>query len=121
MTRGEVRRGPARVALSALKLMVVAIDTLVVAPIVVVIALVHENAAYRLCQVWARMNLFLYGVPIATRRLAVLDPRRPYVFMSNHRSQFDILAVVVALRELQLRWVAKVELTRIPVFGWALE
>jgi len=41
--------------------------------------------------------------------------------MSNHRSQFDILAVVVGLSDHQLRWVAKKELTRVPVFGWALK
>jgi 1-acyl-sn-glycerol-3-phosphate acyltransferase len=28
---------------------------------------------------------------------------------------------VAALQEFQLRWVAKVELTRVPVFGWALK
>jgi 1-acyl-sn-glycerol-3-phosphate acyltransferase len=105
---------------SALKLLVVALDTLVVAPIVVAIALVDQRAAYRVCQVWARVNLALYGVKVHPRRLAPLDPTRPYVFMSNHRSQFDILAVIVALGEFQLRWVAKVELTRVPVFGWAL-
>jgi 1-acyl-sn-glycerol-3-phosphate acyltransferase len=67
-----------------------------------------------------RINLLLYGVRVRTRRLAPLDPARAYVFMSNHVSQFDILAVIVALAELQLRWVAKIELTRVPVFGWAL-
>ncbi|HJQ82765.1 MAG TPA: lysophospholipid acyltransferase family protein [Candidatus Binatia bacterium] len=107
--------------LSALKLAVVVIDTLIVAPIVVAVALVDENVAYRICQLWARLNLRLYGARVRTRRLAALDPARPYVIMSNHRSQFDILAVVVALEELQLRWVAKVELTRVPVFGWALK
>jgi 1-acyl-sn-glycerol-3-phosphate acyltransferase len=108
------------VVVSALKLAVVALDTLVVAPLVVAIALVDQRAAYRVCQIWVRMNLALYGVKVRTRRLGMLDPAVPYVFMSNHRSQFDILAVVVALSEFQLRWVAKVELTRVPVFGWAL-
>jgi 1-acyl-sn-glycerol-3-phosphate acyltransferase len=108
------------VVVSALKLAVVALDTLVVAPLVVAIALLDPRAAYRVCQLWARMNLALYGVKVRARRLATLDPTRPYVFMSNHRSQFDILAVIVVLHEFQLRWVAKVELTRIPVFGWAL-
>ena len=107
--------------LSALKLVVVGIDTAVVASIAVAVALVDQRAAYRICQLWVRMNLRLYGVRVRARRLAPLDPSSAYVFMSNHRSQFDILAVVVALSELQLRWVAKVELTRVPVFGWALK
>jgi 1-acyl-sn-glycerol-3-phosphate acyltransferase len=124
ISRGETRGGevgsPASVVLSALKFAVVALDTLIVCPIVVVVALVDQPASYRICQLWARLNLRLYGVTVRTRRLAPLDPTRAYVFMSNHRSQFDILAVIVALSEFQLRWVAKVELTRIPVFGWAL-
>jgi len=107
--------------LSALKLVVVGIDTAVVASIAVAVALVDQRAAYRICQLWVRMNLRLYGVRVRADRRVPLDPSSAYVFMSNHRSQFDILAVVVALSELQLRWVAKVELTRVPVFGWALK
>lgn len=125
ISRGEVRGGEvgngALILLYALKLVLVGIDTAVVAPIVVAVALVDQRAAYRICRLWARMNLRLYGVRVRARPLTQLDPSSAYVFMSNHRSQFDILAVVVALAELQLRWVAKVELTRVPVFGWALK
>jgi 1-acyl-sn-glycerol-3-phosphate acyltransferase len=112
---------PGLAILSALKLVVVAIDTVLFAPVVVAIALFDQKASYRVCQLWVRLNLFLYGVRVQSRRLAPLDPAAAYVIMSNHRSQFDILAVVVALADLQLRWVAKVELTRVPVFGWALK
>jgi 1-acyl-sn-glycerol-3-phosphate acyltransferase len=125
ISRGEACGGevgnPAVVILSALKLVVVALDTALTAPVIVAVALFDERAAYRICQLWARMNLLLYGVRVCTRRTTPLDPSRPYVFVSNHRSQFDILASVVALTDFQLRWVAKVELTRVPVFGWALK
>jgi 1-acyl-sn-glycerol-3-phosphate acyltransferase len=40
--------------------------------------------------------------------------------MSNHRSAFDVLTMVVALRRFQLRWVAKKELASIPGFGWGM-
>jgi 1-acyl-sn-glycerol-3-phosphate acyltransferase len=109
------------VLLSALKLVVVAIDTVVIAPVAAAVAAFDQRAAYRICQLWVRINLLLYGVRVRAHRLAPLDPSSAYVFMSNHRSQFDILAVVVALIDFQLRWVAKVELTRVPVFGWALK
>ena len=55
------------------------------------IALFDQNASYRVCQLWVRLNLVLYGVRVTTRRLVPLDPSRAYVVMSNHRSQFDIL------------------------------
>ena len=108
------------ILVSILKLILVGLNTIVVASIVGVVALFDERAAYRMCQLWVRINLLVGGVRVRTRRLATLDPKMPYVFMSNHRSQFDVLAVIVALPEFQLRWVAKVELTRVPVFGWAL-
>jgi len=114
--------GNAAVALvSALKLLAVAIHTVLIAPVVVAVALVDQRAAYRICQLWARLNLLIYAVRVRTTRLAPLDPSAAYVFVSNHRSQFDILAVITALLDFQLRWVAKVELTRVPVFGWALK
>lgn len=107
--------------LSILKLLFVSLHTAVIAPVVVAVAIWDERAAYRVCRGWARANLRVCGVHVHVRRLAVLDPARPYVFMSNHRSQFDILAAVEALSEFQLRWVAKKELTRVPFFGWALK
>ena len=109
------------VLLSILKLALVALNTVVIALLVIAVAVFDQRAAYRLCQLWAWTNLAICGVRVRVRRLAALDPTTPYVFMSNHRSQYDILAVVVALPEFQLRWVAKKELTRIPVFGWALK
>src|SRR5213080_109147 len=120
--RGSRRRGEKRVVIlvSILKLICVGLNTVVCASIVVAVALFDERAAYRLCRLWVRINLMVCGVRVRTRRLAPLEAKAPYVFMSNHRSQFDVLAVIVALPEFQLRWVAKVELTRVPVFGWAL-
>jgi 1-acyl-sn-glycerol-3-phosphate acyltransferase len=108
------------IVLSLFRLIFVGVHTVAVAPIIVAVALFDQRAAYRLCQLWVRVNLLACGVRVHTRRQAALDPAAAYVFMSNHRSQFDILAVVVALHEFQLRWVAKKELTRVPVFGWVL-
>jgi 1-acyl-sn-glycerol-3-phosphate acyltransferase len=106
---------------SLIKLAIVALNTIIVSPIVVAVATFDQRASYRVCQLWVRINLLTCGVRVHVQRLGTLDPRRAYVFMSNHMSQYDILAVVAALEEFQLRWVAKKELTRIPIFGWALK
>jgi 1-acyl-sn-glycerol-3-phosphate acyltransferase len=106
---------------SLIKLAIVALNTIVMAPVVVAIATFDQRASYRVCRLWAWINLLVCGVRLHVQRLGTLDPRRAYVFMSNHMSQYDVLAVVAALDEFQLRWVAKKELTRIPVFGWALK
>src|SRR5262245_66018319 len=83
------------------------------------VALFDENVAYQLCRAWAFLNLFLFRIEIHARRRAPVDPDATYVFMSNHQSQLDILAVMAALPEFQMRCVAKRELTGMPIFGWA--
>jgi 1-acyl-sn-glycerol-3-phosphate acyltransferase len=108
------------ILLSVLKLLGIALNTALVAPLVVAAAAVDGRWGYLLSRLWVRVNLLLTGVRVHARREGVLDPHAPYVFMSNHQSHFDVLAVVAALPDFQLRWVAKKELTRIPVFGWAL-
>lgn len=118
--RGEVG-ALAAVPLAALKLILVGAYTGTLGPLAAAVALFDEFASFSVCRLWARSILSLYGVRVRTRRLAPLDPTKPYVIMSNHRSQFDILAVVLGLDDIQLRWVAKKELTRVPVFGWALK
>jgi 1-acyl-sn-glycerol-3-phosphate acyltransferase len=105
----------------ALKLIAIAVNTVLLTPLIVAAAaFVDARRAYDLSRVWAMANLRLTGVGVHSIRRAALDPRRPYVFMSNHASHFDALAVVAALPEFQLRWVAKKELLEIPFFGWAL-
>jgi 1-acyl-sn-glycerol-3-phosphate acyltransferase len=48
----------------------------------------------------------------------LLDPARPYIFVANHQSLFDILALFWLRR--QFKWVAKDSLFAIPFLGWAM-
>jgi 1-acyl-sn-glycerol-3-phosphate acyltransferase len=107
--------------LYALKLVGIAVNTALLAPIIAVESAFDPGRGYTLSQLWASINLWLCGVHVESTRRADLDASRSYVFMSNHASHFDVLAVVAALPEFQLRWVAKRELTDIPIFGWALK
>ena len=104
------------------RLIVFLLDTAVVILIVLVASLAdrHAKLAYRIAQYWAWINVKLCGSRVHVQGLEHLDSKRSYVFMSNHRSNFDVLVLVVALWDFQLRWVAKEELARIPGFGWAL-
>jgi 1-acyl-sn-glycerol-3-phosphate acyltransferase len=108
------------VLLSVLKLLGIAVNTVLFAPVCVAVSAIDGRWGYRVSQLWVRINLLLTGVRVHTRYETPLDPRASYVFMSNHQSHYDVLAVVAALPAFQLRWVAKKELTQVPVFGWAL-
>ena len=66
-------------------------------------------------RLWARISLALAGSHATIRGVEHL-PDGPVIFMSNHQSNFDILALL-ALMPRQIHWIAKKELFEIPVFG----
>lgn len=68
---------------------------------------------------WIRWVLASCGIEVRAEGLEKLDPRGPYVMMSNHQSVFDVAAIVTSWPG-SFRFVAKRELTWIPFFGWAL-
>ena len=104
------------------RLIVLVLDTLLFVPIVLLASLADPEArlGYRIARYWAWFNVRLAGARLRVEGLERIDPQASYVFISNHRSNLDVIAVVTALWDFQLRWVAKRELTRIPGFGWAI-
>jgi 1-acyl-sn-glycerol-3-phosphate acyltransferase len=88
--------------------------------IIAVAAVRPGSAYYSLARAWARMTLRWFGVRVETVGVSSIVRGRDYVLLCNHRSQFDPLAIIVALTEHETRWVAKRELLRVPVFGFAL-
>jgi len=66
-------------------------------------------------RLWARTSLALAGSPATIRGVEHL-PDGPVIFMSNHQSNFDVLALL-ALIPRQIHWIAKKELFDIPIFG----
>lgn len=65
-------------------------------------------------------GLFLSGIKLTRSGLENLDPSRPYVYVSNHSSMFDILAMQASFPNNAVMMFKK-ELAKIPVFGWALQ
>jgi 1-acyl-sn-glycerol-3-phosphate acyltransferase len=53
-----------------------------------------------------------------TSGVRILDPRRPYVAVANHESMADIF--LISHLPWEMKWLAKAELFRIPVFGWMM-
>lgn len=70
-------------------------------------------------RIWSAWILASLRIPLTIERRAPLDPHASYLFMSNHRSIFDIFALFLAT-EHSLRMVAKRELFYIPILGWSL-
>jgi 1-acyl-sn-glycerol-3-phosphate acyltransferase len=72
-----------------------------------------------LARLWSRVILGVPGVKLEVKVHTPLEPGRPYVFMPNHASMVDIWAVFVAIPA-SFRFIAKKQLARIPLFGWAM-
>ena len=68
---------------------------------------------------WGRRLLQVNFIPVAVQGLEHLSPGQAYVFAANHRSDFDIFALLAVLPG-RLMFVAKESLFRIPLFGPAL-
>lgn len=78
------------------------------------------NFPHKIAQTWARQLLYVGGIRVAVKGMEHLEPDRSYIFMANHQSNFDI-PVLLGRLPAQFRWLAKVELFKIPVFGSAMK
>lgn len=68
---------------------------------------------------WGRAICRLAGVQVRVEGLEHIDPKQTYIFAGNHASQFDIFTFQ-GYFPYDFRWLAKKELFRLPVFGWAM-
>ncbi|HOT46601.1 MAG TPA: lysophospholipid acyltransferase family protein [Spirochaetota bacterium] len=75
---------------------------------------------YRIGQVWARIILRLNGVRVRVEGLPNIDTKTSYVFISNHQSNLDGLAIGTSLPS-PLRFVIKKSLLKIPIMGQAFK
>jgi 1-acyl-sn-glycerol-3-phosphate acyltransferase len=68
---------------------------------------------------WARSLVRAAGVDLHAEGLEKLDPDKRYILVANHHSYLDIPCIFVAVPQ-PIRFMAKVSLFSIPIFGWAI-
>lgn len=68
---------------------------------------------------WARTLLAAAGVSIRVLHPERLEPGRSFVIVANHESFCDILVLLAAL-PMQVRFLAKRSIFRVPVLGWSI-
>jgi 1-acyl-sn-glycerol-3-phosphate acyltransferase len=79
----------------------------------------NSNWAHLIGRSWGNLNLWAAGVSVRVSGTENLDPRKPYVFLSNHQGWFDIFTLLGKLR-VQFRWLAKEELFNVFILGRAM-
>ena len=77
------------------------------------------NPVHLIARIWAKSILFVSGIKVDVKGLANIESSKSYIYMSNHRSNFDI-PVLLGCLPIQFRWLAKAELFKIPMFGRAM-
>jgi 1-acyl-sn-glycerol-3-phosphate acyltransferase len=73
----------------------------------------------RICQAWSRSVLWVAGVRFEFEGLDNIENLSSFVLVANHQSKLDILAILAYFPR-PVRFIAKKELNRVPVFGRAM-
>ncbi len=114
---------PERLVRSAVAAWTVSAETLVLGPPAIaagaVLGPAHPwvNWIYR---GFSQVALLGFGARVNTNGDAHLDEGQRFVFVANHMSHLDALAILSSLERHPTRFVAKEQLGRIPMFGQAL-
>ena len=77
------------------------------------------NPLHKIGRFWGKSILVGSRVKVSVKGLSNIDLSAPYIYMANHQSNFDI-PVLLGHLAVQFRWLAKVELFKIPIFGRAM-
>jgi 1-acyl-sn-glycerol-3-phosphate acyltransferase len=77
------------------------------------------NPLHKIARFWGRSILMVSRIMVSVKGLSNIDSSAPYIYMPNHQSNFDI-PVLLGHLTVQFRWLAKVELFKIPIFGRAM-
>jgi len=75
------------------------------------------NVIYLLCTVWADIWFALTGIRVQKSFTAPFDKEKKYILIANHISYLDIPVMVKVFRK-PMRALGKVEMGKIPVFGF---
>jgi 1-acyl-sn-glycerol-3-phosphate acyltransferase len=83
-------------------------------------ALGRPGAVATLGGVWGRLIIRTAGIKVEVEGLENIEGLGSFVLVANHQSMFDILALLAYFPR-PVRFVAKKELLKIPIFGFALK
>jgi 1-acyl-sn-glycerol-3-phosphate acyltransferase len=95
--------------------------TLPCASAVMAIALLRSTspAIDAVIRFWARSIVRAAGIGLHGEGIEKIDPSQRYILIGNHYSYFDIPCILAAVPQ-PIRFMAKISLFKIPIFGWAL-
>lgn len=78
-----------------------------------------NNLSHNVSRLWGRWMCVLNGIQVEMEGLEHVQKDQAQIFVANHQGYFDIFAFSGYL-PVQIRWVAKSSLFKIPFVGWAM-
>jgi len=72
---------------------------------------------FKIARAWAKTILFVMGFRIDLEEEQFLEKEKSFMFCPNHTSMIDVL-VILAITKNPFVFVGKIELTKIPIFGF---
>jgi len=103
-------------------LVFITLDTLILGFIVIMLSVFDRkgNLVHYIGKFWSLLNIYISGTRLKVVGKEKIDKKRSYIVMTNHQSLFDVWALIGKI-PLQIRWIVKKELRKLPIFGYALE
>jgi len=100
---------------------VVVVVTIPLALATMIVAMIRSNARLidRITRLWATAIVRAAGIKLRTENTDIIDRDQRYIIVANHYSYFDIPCIFAAIPQ-PIRFMAKVSLFKIPIFGWAI-
>ena len=77
------------------------------------------NQSHKVAALWSRLICEWNGIRVKVSGTENILADQPQIFIANHQGYYDIFALAGYLA-VQLRWVSKSVLFRIPFMGWAM-
>lgn len=95
--------------------------TLPLATLTLLIAAIKSTSPWidRVVRLWGRSLVYAAGVDLHTENIETIRNDERYVLVANHYSYLDIPCILTAIPQ-PIRFMAKISLFKIPIFGWAL-
>ena len=77
------------------------------------------NQSRKIAALWSRLICQWNGIRVEVSGTENILVDQPQIFIANHQGYYDIFALAGYL-SVQLRWVSKAVLFRVPFMGWAM-
>lgn len=106
---------------SGLFILAIILNTIVLGTLIILSSFFSRsgNLPNSITKLWTRLILWTSRVRVEIQGLGNIRSGQPAVFMANHLSFFDVAALIAHLPG-QIRFLARKELVKVPIFGWAL-